>query len=67
MCDNTDHIGMENVREDTQTDAQRDTQTSANVVEKHLREALNETEPSEKNYYIRVALQQIVFEKANRY
>ena len=48
MCDNTDHIGMENVREDTQTDAQRDTQTSANVVKKHLREALNETEPSEK-------------------
>ncbi|ESS03954.1 MAG: hypothetical protein A07HR67_00934 [uncultured archaeon A07HR67] len=36
------------------------------MIEKHLKKALSEADPSEKNYHIRLALQHIVSEKKTR-
>ena len=36
------------------------------MVEKHLKKALSEADPTEKNYRIRLALQHVVSERRNR-
>lgn len=43
--------------------SQQENQVTETMVEKHLKEALDESNPLEKNYHIRSALQRIVSEE----
>jgi hypothetical protein len=47
-------------------DSETEGQISETTVEKHLKNALSEADPAEKNYHIRLALQHVVSEKQSR-
>jgi len=47
-------------------DSENEGQISETMVEKHLKKALSEADPAEKNYHIRLALQHVVSEERNQ-